>query len=241
MVISILLSAAMTTGAGPIDSALEATEAPRTLRAAFTVELTSRKARRVFAFDPRLPEGERWRLGAADGEDGDLDEAAAAWCAEPAPDGRLFPDDLRESMGPEVEVEDLGAAWRIGFKHRPSDNDGEFDVWAAERLSANAWLEPETQRFLRIDYTLPRPVRAPEGGRLVAYDQTYYIETEPRYGVSLVTAFSIEAEGRFAFRRIRRAYSARVTEIEVFFANRAAEQEFLSLRQDRAGRLAEAR
>ena len=76
----------LTTGAGPMDAALRATEAPETLRAAFTVEMTGPKATRTFRFDPREDEHRRWRLIIARGEDADLDQAAAAWGAETAPD-----------------------------------------------------------------------------------------------------------------------------------------------------------
>jgi hypothetical protein len=84
---SLFLSLAfpLITGAGPMDAALRATEAPETLRAAFTVEMTSAKASRTYTFDPREAVGRRWQLILARGEDGDLDQAAAAWGAETAP------------------------------------------------------------------------------------------------------------------------------------------------------------
>ena len=69
---SVFLSLAfpLVTGGGPMDAALRATEAPDSLRAAFTVEMTSAKASRTYTFDPREPEGRRWRLVIATGEDG---------------------------------------------------------------------------------------------------------------------------------------------------------------------------
>lgn len=211
---------------GPIDDALAATETPGALRAAFTVELSSDGARRVFSFDPRRAAGERWRLETAEGEDAELDLAGASWGAEAAPDGRLFPDDLRASFGQRVQVEDLGSAWRVAFRHRPSANDTDFDVWALERLSAKAWLEPETRRFLRLEYTLPRAVRGPDGGRLTRFDQTWFLETEPRYGLSVVTAFSVRLEAKAAFKTIRRAYRARIISADLFFASDDAEAAF---------------
>ncbi|MEO0983341.1 MAG: hypothetical protein AAFX03_11895 [Pseudomonadota bacterium] len=225
----------VSTSSGALDEALEATEPPRTLRAAFTVELTSDKASRVFDFDPRAPEGGRWRLVEAVGEDGDLDQAASIWGAEPAPDGRLFPDDLRPSFGQAVEVDDKGLAWQIDFRHRPSANDTEFDKWAIERLSASAWLDPATNRFLRLDYSLPAPVRGPEGGRLTKFDQSWFLETEPTYGLSVVTAFSIDVEARAGFKTITRGYSAQVTRAELFFSSDEAEAEFLSSQLDAPG------
>ncbi|MEE2920461.1 MAG: hypothetical protein VYC38_01750 [Pseudomonadota bacterium] len=226
MLLALFASFFMLTGAPPLDAALTATEAPRTLRAAFTVELSSQSASRVYAYDPRLEQGARWQVVSWQGEDDELEEVAANWASEPAPDGRLFPDDLRASMGREVRVEDMGHAWRIGFRHHPSTNDGEFDVWAAQRLQASAWLDPVGERFLRIDYHLPRPVAGPEGGKLTRYEQSYFIRTEPRWGMSYVSGFSIDLEARAAFRTISRRYSANIVKTEFFFSSPEAEADF---------------
>lgn len=226
MILAILSSFMLQTNSGPMDEALRATEAPPTFRAAFKVELTSEKAKRVFGFDPRLPMDERWFLIEAVGEDGDLDHAASAWGAEAAPDGRLFPDDLRASLGARVSVDDLGGAWRVSFHHSPSANDTEFDVWAAERLAATAWLEPSEDRFLRIDYTLPQPVRGPEGGRLTRFNQSYLLDQDPVWNMSFIRSFTFEMEARAAFRKIQRSYSARIMEPEFFFSSQAAQDEF---------------
>lgn len=220
---------------GPVDAALLATEAPETLRAAFTVELVSDRARRTFRYDPRLEGDARWKPVSARGEDDDLDEAAASWGAEAAPDGRLFPDDLRPSIGQRVDVADLGAAWRVSFRHNPSLNDTELDVWFADRVNAKAWLDPVSERFLRIDYDLPNPVRGPEGGRLTQFDQTYLLETEPNWGLSYVASYSVSLEAKGGFRTIRRHYTATVTSIEIFFANEQAKAEFTSQRQSASG------
>lgn len=227
---SLLISLAfpLMTGAGPMDAALRATEAPETLRAAFTVEMTSSKARRTFTFDPREPENRRWRLVIASGEDADLDQAAAAWGAEIAPDGRLFPDDLRASLGAKVSVDDLGAAWRLKFQHAPSANDSALDVWATQRLQAEAWLEPLDGRFLRIDYTLPRAVRGPKGGRLTKFQQSYLLDTEPEWGLTYISQFALNFEAKAPFRTIRQNYKAEITEATFFFASAALEQQFVS-------------
>mgnify|MGYP006204318695 CR=1 FL=1 len=63
MLVAFLISLAMATGSGPMHAALEATEAPDTLRAAFTVELVSNSANHTYLFDPRLPPGARLRPG----------------------------------------------------------------------------------------------------------------------------------------------------------------------------------
>lgn len=227
---SFLLSAAfpLITGSGPMDDALRATEAPESLRAAFTVEMTSAKASRTYSFDPREPDGRKWRLVLATGEDGDLDQAGAAWGAELAPDGRLFPDDLRASFGDSVFVDDLGPAWRLKFHHTPSANDSALDVWATQRLRAEAWMEPLNGRFLRIDYALPRPVRGPKGGRLTKFNQSYLLETEPVWGLTYVSQFELNFEAKAAFRTIRQNYKAVITEATFFFASSDLERQFIS-------------
>jgi len=226
MWLALLMALTMVTGSGPMDAALSATEAPRTLRAAFTVELQSDRARRVYAFDPRKQGAKRWQVVDWQGDDDELEEVAANWAAESAPDGRLFPDDLRASLGRSVEVNDAGHAWQISFRHTPSKNDGEFDVWAAQRLQATAWLDPVGERFLRIDYRLPKPVAGPEGGTLSQYNQSYFLRTEPRWGMSYVSGFSIELEARAAFRKIERRYSANIVKVDFFFASAEAQKAF---------------
>lgn len=230
MLLTALLSLMLSPATGPLDAALAATEAPKTLRAAFKVTLSSDEATRVFAYDPRWPRANRWRLESADGDDSLLDEVAAAWGADPAPDGRLFPDDLRASLPDRVQGQDLGGAWRIEFRHRPSANDGELDRWAIGRLDATAWLDPAQERFLRIDHELSAPTPGPNGGTLTAYRQTHYLETEPKWGLTYIARMEIDLEARAAWRTLDRSYAMQVTEIEVFFANAAAEQAYLAAR-----------
>ncbi|WP_143435453.1 hypothetical protein [Henriciella aquimarina] len=221
---------------GPVDEALRATETPDTLRAAFTVTLESPRAMRIYDFDPRRDAGERWQLVDRRGSDEDLDAAAMAWAREAAPDGRLFPDDLRASMGRRVEVSDLGMAWRAGFHHKPSLNDSDLDVWFAERVDAEAWLDPESGRFLRIDYSLPHPVRGPDGGRLTEFQQSYLLETEPHWGLSYIASYTMSLEAKGGFTTIRRNYTATVTSIDFFFASHEAEADFEAERHPATGR-----
>jgi len=215
---------------GPLDEAIAATQAPETLRAAFTLELRGDNAYRVYDFDPRRPEGSRWLLLKEDGENSELDQVGAAWGAETAPDGRLFPDNLRASMSRELRAEDYGTAWRVSFDHEPSGRGGELDQWAAQHLEAQAWLEPNSARLLRIDHTLPQPVSGPRGVRLLKYEQSHYLETEPTYGLSFISAISVDLEARAGFRRIARRYEARVIKVEFFFASIADEAVFLEAR-----------
>jgi len=238
MSVIIALAFPLATGAGPMDAALRATEAPETLRAAFTVELSSDKATLEYRYDPRLPKADRWQLLSARGNDGELDQAAAAWGAEHAPDGRLFPDDLRASLGQTVDVSDLGAGWRLSFNHAPSANDGTLDVWASQKLKADAWLEPEMGRFLRIDYHLPRPVRGPDGGRLTKFEQTYLLQTEPKWGLTYIAQYSLRFEAKAAFKTIRQSYTAVITDATFFFASPQAERFFVEFQKKQETRLA---
>ena len=226
----------LSASSGPVDAALKATETPDTFRAAFTVTLKSPKAVRTFGFDPRKQGAKRWELLEARGEDDDLDEAVAAWASEPAPDGRLFPDDLRPSVGQQVDVQDFGAAWRVRFKHKPSLNDGELDVWIAERVDADAWLDPVSGRFLRLDYSLPRSVRGPDGGRLTRFQQSYFLESDPTWGLSYIAAYTMGFEGKGGFQTINRDYMATVTSIEFFFSSPEAEEKFEAQQQRASGR-----
>lgn len=231
MLLAIFMTLILATGEGPMHAALGATEAPPTLRAAFTVELRSAMAQQVVEYDPRRPLQDRWRVIIREGEDPELDAVAANWAADPSPDARLFADDLRSSLGRSVEVNTDGPAWRLSFQHQPNQNDTEFDVWAANRLRATAWLDPVGERFLQIDYKLPRPVSGPTGGKLTRYSQSYFLKTEPRWGLSYVSGFAIDLEARIALRRIQRQYSAEVTDIYLFFASTAAEEAFLAGQQ----------
>jgi len=213
--------------AGPLDGALHATEAPKTLRAAFIVRLETDDAYRVYSFDPRLAPPERWQRLEGAGNSDELDDVAAAWGAEAAPDSRLFPDDLRASLSRTVEAEDFGDAWRIRFEHRPSLNDSELDVWAADHFESTAWLDPVSDRFLRIDHDLPEPVRGPDGVRLMRYSQSHFLESDPQYGLSFISGIQVDLEARAAFRVVSRRYEARIEQVEFFFSSAAAGEAFL--------------
>ena len=152
MFLAFLASFIMMTQAPPLDAALTATEAPRTLRAAFTVELQSQHASRVYSYDPRNEKGARWQVVSWQGEDDELEEVAANWANE--------------------------------------------------------------------------AVAGPEGGKLTRYEQSYFIRTEPRWGMSYVSSFSIDLEARAAFRTISRRYSANIIQTEFFFASAEAETDF---------------
>ncbi|MEM0986921.1 MAG: hypothetical protein AAGJ32_11795 [Pseudomonadota bacterium] len=228
MLDALLLNFVVSANHGLLNAALSAAEAPKTLRAAFTVSLESADATHIYSFDPRRPEGERWQRGAQTGRDAALDEVAANWRGNIAPDSWLFPDDLRSSLSNTETAEALGPAWRIRYDHQLSANDDSaLDEWAAQSLSATAWIDPISERFLRIDHELEDPVRGPSGGRLTRFQQTYLLETDPIYGVSYVAAFAVDLSAKAGFRNFERRYEAQVLDVTFFFSSPAAEWAFL--------------
>ena len=66
----------------------------------------------------------------------------------------------------------------------------------------------------------------PRGVRLMRYSQSYFLETDPSYGLSYVSGLAIQLEARVSFQTVQRAYSARVLEVEFFFASAADQAEF---------------
>ncbi|WP_300376614.1 hypothetical protein [Henriciella sp.] len=220
---------------GPIDRALQATEVPETFRAAFTVRLNSDNAMRELRFDPRLEEASQWQLVSSEGKDDDLDDAVSAWQDETVPDGRLFPGGLRGSLGNRVDVNDYGKAWRIEFQHIPYFNNDNVDSGFASHIDAALWMEPRTARVMRLDYSLPEPVRGPEGVRLVEFEQSFILESDPVWGLSYVSSFAVDIEAEGRYRRTERDYVAQVTSVEFFFSSPEAEARFKAQRQTGTG------
>ncbi|MEL6566804.1 MAG: hypothetical protein AAFQ22_00190 [Pseudomonadota bacterium] len=230
MWIALVAPLLVTSDSGPLSDALLAADAPDTLRAAFTVEITAGDAFRVYRFDPREPERSRWSLLKEQGENSEIDDIGAAWGAEAAPDGRLFPDDLGSSFSGTVQADVFDTAWRVRIVHRPTFHEDPLDVWAAQHLESSAWLDSQSGHFLRLDHTLPRPVTGPRGVRVMRYNQSYFLERDPEFGVSFITAISIDLEARAGFRMVQRAYEVRILSAELFFASIADETAFLEAR-----------
>jgi hypothetical protein len=225
----------ISTGRPPLDTALSHAEPPTSMRAAFTVELTDGEAFRAVNFDPRItdPAG-KWRVVSSEGKSEELDRAVQEWGSEAAPDGWLFPDDLRASMGAVVEADDLGGAWKLQFQHLPSENDGPLDIWVADHLVGYAWLEPVNQNLLRVEYVAPKAFNAPGGGTVEAYEHAYVLRQDPKYGVTFVSAYMVDVQGEYLSTRISRSYRARITSVDFFFSSPVEEALFRS-RQKRAG------
>jgi len=101
----------------PVSEALAATEAPKTLRAAFTLEVTSGEALRVIRFDPRLSGPAMWQVTDSHGRDGDLDAVLEGWAGDTSMDGLLFPDNLPERLGAEY-IDEAGEKVRPVMLHR---------------------------------------------------------------------------------------------------------------------------
>ena len=221
----------ISTGDSPLDTALRRAEPPASLRASFTVELTDGESFRQVHFDPRLPADDaRWKVVETKGDSSELDRAVTEWGLQDDPDGWLFADDLRASMGRIVEAEDMGAAWRINFQHLPSANDGPMDIWAAEHLTGYAWLEPVNAQLLRVDYHAPQPFDGPNGGKVETYDHAYLLQRDPEYGITFVSAYKVDVRGHFLSADIERAYRVRVTDVDFFFSSPVEEALFKAKR-----------
>ena len=213
---------------GVLEDALRASDVPPSVRAAFTVELSNGSARRIYNYDPRRDRAQRWQQLEAHGQDAGLDRVAQSWAQEEAPDGRLFPDDLADSLSGTVHITDRGDAWRIDYRHVPSVNDTDFDIWAIQNLRAEAWLDPLSRRFLRVDYTLPHPVAGPQGGRLVSFKQSYLLEYDPVWQLSYISTYKLAIEAQAAFRRFHQDYEAVILEATFFFATAEAETSYMA-------------
>ena len=219
----------ISTGRPPLDTALARSEPPTSMRAAFTAELTNGRAFREVRFDPRFSDGsQKWQVLSSEGDSQELDRAVREWGAESAPDGWLFPDDLRDSMGGIVDAQDLGSAWKIQFQHTPTENDGPLDIWAADHLVGYAWLEPVNQDILRVEYVALKPFSAPGGGTVEAYDHAYVLQRDPEYDITFVSAYTIDVQGKFLSTPMERSYRARITSVEFFFSSAVEEALFLS-------------
>ena len=219
----------ISTGNPPLDPALVRTEPPTSLRAAFTVELTDGEAFREVQFDPRISDpGGKWVVLTSEGDSEELDKVVKEWGGEIAPDGWLFPDDLRASMGRIVEAEDTGALWKVEFEHQPSDNDGPMDIWASDHLIGYAWLDPINHQFVRVEYEALEPFDAPTAGRVDSYSHAYILHDDPRYGISFVSAYMIDVKGTLLNETIERSYRARITDVDFFFSSPVEEALFLS-------------
>ena len=218
---TLILSLAFTlTTAGPVDTAVRATEAPNALRAAFTVEISNNDASLLYRYDPREAAGSRWQRLASAGEDRRLDAVAEAWSREAAPDGRLFADNLRANLSGQVEIDDFGSAWRVQFDHA-TDATG-----LGGSLEAEAWLEPMTGRFMRIDYALPAPIKQADGTALNAFQQSYRLETEPAWGLSYIAEYQVQLEVADVQRTQSEAYRVVVKEATFFFSTPAHEDAY---------------
>jgi hypothetical protein len=223
-IVAVFASAWIAAGASfpaPLESALKAAEAPVSLRAAFTATLSTETGEAVVRFDPRKPGYERWAILKGTTSP-DLILAVNEWMQEPAPDGRLFPDDLRPSIGGELDWRAIDGWWVASFRPKQSANDGEFDSWIASHLYGRAWIDPETNALSRIAYWAPRPFDAPDEGRVETLDQAWDFAYAPEFGASYAVSWRIRAEGSTALQPMRRSMTVTLSDIVLFDARNPA-------------------
>lgn len=211
---------------GPVETAVRATEAPSALRAAFTVEMRSASAERLFSYDPRRPNGERWQTVSAVGLDSELDAVAAQWAAEAAPDSRLFADNLRVGLTGANTVEDYGAALRVSFAHTPVGMSPANDATDAAAMDAEAWVEPTQGRILRLAYRLNAPIQRADGSALTQYSQDYLLESEQAWGLSYISAYKVSLAVEQGGEVSQQDYQANIRGATFFFATPALEDAY---------------
>ena len=211
---------------GPVDTAMNAAEAPSALRAAFTVELRSTTAHRVLSYDPRQTIGDRWQLVTRAGEDATLDAVAAEWRAEAAPDGRLFADNVRANIRSNATIDDFGSAWRVRFDHTPVDASPVHNIATSNGLLGEAWIEPSAGRLMRLDYRLQAPVRQTNGSELTEYSQSYILEAEPAWGLTYIAGYQVSLALDAQGERQSHSYRATIKDASFFFANPDQEDTF---------------
>lgn len=203
-----------------IAHALALTRPAQTLRLAFEVELASGRARRRFRFDPRLPTGRRVAMSGGTGQDDRLAALFAAWVAEPAPDGRLFPDLLGERMTNPRRSMAANGDVVLAFAPTALPRDTGDLAFITDYLEGEAVLPFGAGGFSEIRYRLETPVRW-QGGVLQRNDHIYRLGHAPRFGLSFIEALRIEAVGQIAFQAFSQALTVQVLSIDPFFAVRS--------------------
>jgi len=203
----------------PVSDALAATDSPKTLRAAFTLEVTSGEALRIIRFDPRLTGPAMWQLTEAKGRNDSLDGVLEGWSVDTSADGLLFPDNLSERLGAFVDLQDAGAAWTVDFRPAVTGGDTSFDIQASQHLAGRVWLDPMSRRFVRVEYESVGRFRVDGVGRIDRLSQNYVLGQDREFGLSYVTAFELSfTAGRGPVTRSQ-TISARLLDVEFFFAS----------------------
>ena len=235
MLSAILLALQLATSIPPIEETIRATEVPDTIRASFSVQMTSDTAVRFYVYDPRMSPGTQWQMLGSSGDDPELDAAAAAWESEFAPDARLFINDLRQHLGDEAEVDDFGKAWRIKFKQEGVSGERTLGIFAAPELEASAWIEPRDNRLMRIDFRLPAPVETTDDTVIERYDQRYLMDEDEEWGFRYVGAYSLDFKAERNGLPIEQSFSAKITSAEFFFNTPEEQAKFEAERQAGSG------
>lgn len=215
----------LSTATGPLDTALDAAEPPRELRAAFTLVVTSGEARRTLRYDPRVAAtGPVFTITAATGQDRQLDALIEEWRSDETPDALLFPDGLRGRLGAQVTAREMGAAWVIDFRPALIASDTDLDADIADRLTGQLWFDPQAGRIVRVETRAPRAFSLPQGARITQLDQTWVLQTDETLGVSYIAAFDLRVAGGLPAGLSQREanVSARLTELELFFTDESA-------------------
>lgn len=203
----------------PVSEALAATDAPKTLRAAFTLEVSTTEAKRVVRFDPRLTGPAMWQVENLGGKSEALDTIVMSWTENTSADAILFPDNVRERLGGFVELRDAGAAWFVDFQPLEVAGDTDFDLQTRAHLKGRIWLDPVSERFVRVDYQSVGRFQVKGLGRIDRLSQSYVFNQEPELGLTYITAFELTFTGGRGPITRSETISARLLDVEFVFSS----------------------
>ena len=177
-----------------VSRALDRVEPAPALRARFEATVASGRAYRTFVFDPYSQVASKFTITASAGDDEELDAIVQAWRAEEQADARLFADDLRDSLG-EARAKPNAAGWAVEFRHRISPNDGPVDALVSSKMVGELALDPRSGNLTEVHYRIVKPIQLEDGTKLYDYSQTYQFGYSPRWDVSYVSGYEMQARG----------------------------------------------
>jgi hypothetical protein len=136
----------------------------------------------------------------------------------PAPDARLLPDILAARLaGGSVGVNPPGEV-RVTFDAPTEQGEG-LGAWLPSRLAGTALMPPGAAAFSAVNLRADGPFDAGPA-RVSVFDQTYGLEVDALFDISLIRRFDLRAMARLGLGSVERRLSVDVLEVEPFFATR---------------------
>ncbi|ACT59697.1 hypothetical protein [Hirschia baltica] len=217
------LAGAQITPIEALNIALLDAEPVPSMRAAFRASISSSGAVREIEYDPLKPLSRRFRISRRVGVDEELDAIVDDWAREVQPDVRLFADDLRSSLG-QGNIVQTADGWNVQFQHKLSNNDGPVDALVSQQMVGGLNLDANTGLLSRLEYSINKPFKTPEGAWVDSYRQVYSFGRSEQWGVTFVTGYDLYARGgRFGVKG-ERTFSVKVTDVAFSLASDANQQ-----------------